>query len=86
MGDPRAGRASAGGFSPRLARSGREPRLRGNAAGAVSDADLSPGALERSNGKTRISAADGLPTLGANATLAEVIAGYNRLLKKLTGR
>ena len=85
MADPRGGRASAGGFSPRLGR--RDPRARMNQTGAVTDNDLDQQTIARDHlGRQRLSAADQLKPLPANATLAETRAAYNQLLKRLKGQ
>ncbi len=81
MSDPRQGRAGAGGHSPRLG--SRDPRVRGNAAGLVNDADLDPGTLERDGaGRTRFKGFDGIPPLAAGASLAEVVAKVNQMLAR----
>lgn len=85
MTDPRQGRASAGGFSPRLGR--RDPRLRTNASGAVTDNDLDRATISRDgSGRQRISAADELKPLPASATTGQVRDAYNMLLKRLRGQ
>lgn len=84
MGDPRQGRAGAGGFSPRMG--ARDPRLRTNAAGQVGDQDLDPGTLERDGqGRTRLRAVDGMAPLAPHSTLSQVIAAHNALIARLKG-
>ena len=85
MPDPRLGRSGQGGFSPRLG--ARDPRLRANQHGAVSDTDLDKKSLARDgSGRTRISAADGMKPLASTATLAELIVAHNLLIQRLRGQ
>ena len=84
MADPRQARAGQSGYSPRLGR--RDPRLRANAAAAVTDQDLDGSTIERdAQGRQRLAAAKDLPVLPQSATLAQVIAAHNRLIQKLKG-
>lgn len=85
MPDPRQGRASAGGYSPRLGR--RDPRLRMNASGSVTDNDHDKKTIARdSGGRARLAAFDGLPALPANATTAEIAAYVRRMVQRGQGR
>lgn len=83
--DPRQGRAGAAGYSPRLG--ARDPRLRANQAGSVTEAGLDRKTVGTDGaGRARISAADGLPMLSSGASLGEVIAAHNLLLARLRGQ
>ena len=84
MANPRQGRASQAGFSPRLG--ARDPRLRANQAGAVTDNDLDQKTIARDGqGRQRIAAADRLSLLPDGATTAQIIAAYNALLRAFKG-
>lgn len=84
MADPRQGRAGQSGYSPRLGR--RDPRLRTNAAAAVTDQDLDNATIERDGqGRQRVKALDQLAPLPAKADLAAVIARLNLIVSKLKG-
>lgn len=84
MPDPRQGRASTGGYSPRLGN--RDPRLRANQAGSVSDNDLGAGLERDDQGRTRVSAFDGIPQLPSTASLSNVIAAVNAMLARAKAR
>lgn len=85
MSDPRAGRAGQGGFSPRLGR--RDPRLRTNAAAAVTDQDLDNTTIARdAAGRQRVTALDKLAPLAASSTNASLIARLNQIVAKLQGK
>ena len=81
---PRQGRAGSSSSSPRLG--SRDPRLRSNANGAVSDAELAPGSLERdAAGRTRFSGFDAIQPLSPAATLAQAVAQLNLMLARGKG-
>jgi hypothetical protein len=81
---PRQGRVSIGSASAKLG--ARDPRLRRNAQGSVTDNDLAPGSLERdSEGRARVAAFDGIGALPEDATLADVIARLNLVVRKGQG-
>lgn len=85
MADPRQGRSSSSGYSPKLG--SRDPRLRANQSGLVGDADLDQKSINRDGaGRTRFSGFDQLKPLASSATLAEVIAAYNQMLAKGRGQ
>jgi len=84
MADPRQARAGQSGYSPRLGR--RDPRLRTNAAAAVTDQDLDNATIERdAQGRQRVKALDQLAPLSAGADLPAVIARLNLIVAKLKG-
>lgn len=85
MADPRQGRASSSGMSPRLG--ARDPRLRANQAGLVGDNDQDKKTIGRDGaGRTRFAGFDQLKPLASGATLADVIAAYNQMLAKGRGQ
>jgi hypothetical protein len=86
MSDPRSAREGSSGHSPRLARSGRDPRVRTNAAAAVGDQHLDRGSLESASGKTRFSAWDAVAPLPDNASLAQVVGRLNLMLARGKGQ
>jgi hypothetical protein len=85
MADPRAGRAGQSGYSPRLGR--RDPRLRTNQSGAVTDQSADKKTINTDGlGRFRVTAADGLKPLPAGATAEEARVAYNQLLARLRGQ
>lgn len=84
MSDPRAGRAGQSGHSTRLGN--KDPRVRTNAAGAVSDVGIDRKTIGLDGaGRMRVAAVDGLQPLPPHANVSQLIAGYNLLLAKLKG-
>ncbi len=84
MADPAAGRAGAGGRSPRLG--AKDPRYYTNAHAQVGDQDLEPGNLESVDGRTRFTGFDSIAPLPANPTLAQVAATLNAMLAGAKGQ
>lgn len=85
MADPRSGRAGQAGYSPRLGK--RDPRLRTNQSGAVSDASADKKTVGTDGeGRFRFSAFDGLSQLPAGATLEDAIRLINQMLARGRGQ
>jgi hypothetical protein len=65
----------------------RDPRLRGNQSGAITDNDLDRATIARDgSGRQRVSAADQLKPLPANATSEQIRLAHNQLVRKLRGQ
>ena len=85
MADPRSARAGQSSFSPRLGR--RDPRLRTNQTGAVTDQSLDRATISTDgSGRHRITAADQLGQIPANATAEQIRKAHNLLVRKLRGQ